>query len=177
MNPYQSHSMWTMAIIEHTFRRIDFEKATDELEDLIKFATDYRSTLENTIERLNVEEYVADLGTELNSYDEDYDANIDELSHFVYYESRKSSLEYVYQLPRSRRKASRNAMSPENSIRRESPKRIISIDHSAKNRRVKAKKMDVGCEICGVMGSRSYFRRRDGLRVGPLCAEAYWDAQ
>lgn len=122
--------MWNNAIIEHTFRRTDYEGEIAELKEEIKFASEYSLTLENTIENIDVREYIADLGAELANRHEEYEAEINELNDIVYFESRKSSIDYIFQLPRSSDKRSRNAARSNVGIRTEPRKQEISIDHS-----------------------------------------------
>ena len=132
------YSKWNNAIKELKNRRIDYEAEIAELKDLIGFVTDYTLTLENTIEHLDVREYIADLGAELENRHEEYESEINNLSNIVYFESRKSPTDYIFQQIDTG--TSPNSVRPDFGIRPEPPKPEISID------RIKVEQLDKDSE-------------------------------
>ena len=108
-------------------RHIEHEAEIVELKDMINFAIDYTSTLENTIENFNVGEYIADLETELESRHEEYEAEIIELRDIVNFQSRNWSNDEIFQPTVTRPWP--NSMRPHFGIRPEPPKPELSIDY------------------------------------------------
>ena len=124
MNRYSKRNN---VIGERRNRHIEHEAEIVDLKDMINFAIDYTSTLENTIENFNVGEYIADLETELESRHEEYEAEIIELRDIVNFQSRNRSNDEIFQ-PTVTRPWS-NSMRPHFGIRPEPPKPELSIDY------------------------------------------------
>lgn len=78
-------------------RHIEHEAEIAELKEMINFAIDYTSTLENTIENFDVGGYVADLGTELASRHEEYEAEITDLRDIIGFRIRNSVTDDPFQ--------------------------------------------------------------------------------
>ena len=127
MKSFGRYSKQNNVIRELRNRHIEHEAEIAELKDMINFAIDYTSTLENTIENFDVREFIAGLGTELDHRHEEYEAEINELSDIAYFQSRNWYTDKIFQpivagsWP--------NAVRPDVGIRPEPLKPKISIDH------------------------------------------------
>ena len=122
------YNKWNNVIKELRNQRIDYEAEIAELKDMINFAIDYKLTLENTIEKFNVREYITELETEFENRHEDYEAEIIELSDTVGFQSRNWYTDHIFRLPRSSDNPSPNAVRPNVGIRAEPSKLELSID-------------------------------------------------
>lgn len=96
MKSYYRNGKLNKALKELKSQHTYYEGKIAEQEELISFVTHNSLTLENTIEGLDVREYVADLGTELSNLHEEYDAEISELRDIVGFQIRNLATDGLF---------------------------------------------------------------------------------